>query len=201
MPKTERRTLVDDLMPHWDRRILRALPVDASAESTYAAIRTVDFFQSPVIAVPNRLRVDLDRLVRSRNDTAPPPPREFRFAQLLEEDGGFRLLAEKPGDELVLGFIGRWWDRGYGRVDWSAEEFSEFAQPGCGVGTWSFAVLPYCTDACVLLTDVRVRGTDDEARQKFTRYWALVGRFVTAMGMPVLRLIRNEAERTPGRPG
>jgi hypothetical protein len=47
----------------------------------------------------------------------------------------------------------------------------------------------------VLVTDVRVRCTDDEARRSFQRYWTAVGPFVTAMGRPVLRLIRKEAER------
>jgi hypothetical protein len=198
MPDLQRRTLVDELMPGWERRILNAQPVNASAERTFSAIRRVDFFRSPIIAVPNRLRVDLDRMVRSRNHGAPPPPREFRFAQLLEDDGGFRLLAEEDGHELVLGFIGRWWERGYGRVHWTADEFPDFARPGYGVGTWSFSTLPYGEASCVLVTDVRVRCTDEESRRKFNRYWTLVGRFVTAMGRPVLQLIRHEAEGTVG---
>jgi hypothetical protein len=195
----EQRTLIDELMPVWERRILKALPVNASAESTFAAIRRVDFFRSRVIAVPNRLRGDVDRMIR-RGREAPPQRGEFRFAQLLEEDGGFRLLAEEDGQELVLGFIGRWWERGYGRVAWNEEGFSDFARPGCAVGAWGFRVLPYGAGSCILVTDVRVRCTDDEARQKFNRYWALVGRFVSAMGRPVLLLIRDEAEKTSVQP-
>ena len=198
MPDLQRRTLVDELMPVWERRILKAQPVNASAERTFSAIRRVDFFRSPIIAVPNRLRVQVDRMVRSSNQDAGPQPREFLFARLLEEDGGFRLLAEEDGHELVLGFVGRWWEPGYGRVDWTAEEFSDFARPGYGVGAWALSVLPYGEDSCILVTEVRVRCTDEEGRRKFNRYWALVGRFVTAMGGPVLRLIRDEAERAPG---
>jgi hypothetical protein len=95
-------------------------------------------------------------------------PKRFRFDQLLEEEGGFHLLAENPDREIVLGFVGRWWDRGYGRVDWSAEEFRDFDRPGFGVGAWNFR-----------------RGA---------------GPFVRAMGRPVLRLIRAEAEQTRARP-
>ena len=122
-------------------------------------------------------------------------PQHFGFDQLLEEQGGFHLLAEEAGEELVLGFIGRWWDRGYGRVEWSAEEFRDFSRPGYAVGAWGFTVLPYGSSTTVLVTDVRVRCTDDEARRSFQRYWTAVGPFVTAMGRPVLRLIRKEAER------
>jgi hypothetical protein len=198
MPDLEGRNLIDELMPHWERRILRAQPVNAPPERTFAAIRKVDFLRSPVIVAPHRLRVDLDRMIRPRSHDAPPRRREFRFAQLVEEEGGFRLLAEEDGHELVLGFIGRWWERGYGRVAWTADEFSEFARPGYAVGAWGFTVVPYGAESCILVTDVRVRCTDDEARRKFNRYWTLVARFVTAMGRPVLRLIRDEAEATSG---
>jgi hypothetical protein len=200
MSSSTETLLVDELMPRWERRIVKAQLVHAPAERTYSAIRTVDFFRSPVIAVPNRIRVDLDRMVGSHNRDTAPQPRTFRFAQLLDEDGGFHLLAEKQGHELVLGFIGRWWNRGYGRVDWTAGEFTEFTRPGYAKGTWAFTVLPYGVESCVLVTDVRVSCTDEEARRKFHRYWALVGHFVTAMGGPVLRLIRDEAERS-ARPG
>jgi hypothetical protein len=142
MPDLEGRNLIDELMPHWERRILRAQPVNAPPERTFAAIRKVDFLRSPVIVAPHRLRVDLDRMIRPRSHDAPPRRREFRFAQLVEEDGGFRLLAEEGGHELVLGFIGRWWERGYGRVAWTADEFSEFARPGYAVGAWGFTVVP-----------------------------------------------------------
>jgi hypothetical protein len=56
-----------------------------------------------------------------RNTGSAAQPEHFGFDQLVEEQGGFHLLAEEAGEELVLGFIGRWWDRGYGRVEWSAE--------------------------------------------------------------------------------
>src|SRR6476659_2577861 len=95
--------LIDEQMPAWERRVLAARVVAAPVGATYAAIRRVDFLQSPVIALPNRARAGFD--------------------QLLEPDGVFHLLAEDPGRELVLGFIGRWWERGYGRVDWGPEEF------------------------------------------------------------------------------
>jgi hypothetical protein len=187
--------LIDHELPRWERRVLVSLPVEADSLSTFAAIRRVDFFRSPVIAVPNRLRTWFDAFIRSREHGSAAQLEHFGFDQLLEEQGGFHLLAEEAGEELVLGFIGRWWQRGYGRVEWNAEEFRDFSRPGYGVGAWGFTVIPYGSGATVLVTDVRVRSTDDEARRSFQRYWMVVGPFVTAMGPPVLRLIRKEAER------
>lgn len=94
MPDPRGTLLVDELMPRWQRRIIMAKPVQASARRTFSAIRTVDFFQSPIIAVPNRFRVELDRIRGAHDVVAPMRRSEFRFAQLVEEDGGFQLLAE-----------------------------------------------------------------------------------------------------------
>ena len=191
--------LIDQELPSWERRVLVSLPVEADSLATFAAIRRVDFLRSPMIAVPNRLRTWFDAVFRSREHGSAAPPEHFGFDQLLEEQGGFHLLAEEPGKELVLGFIGRWWDRGYGRVEWSRDEFRDFSRPGYGVGAWGFTVLAYGTSAAVVVTDVRVRCTDEEARRSFRRYWTVVGPIVTAMGRPVLQLIRKEAERAAKR--
>jgi hypothetical protein len=160
----------------------------------------VDFFDSPVIALPNRARVGFDRMVRASSGGAAPVPRRFGFEQLLEEDGGFRLLGEDES-ALVLGFVGRWWERGYGRVEWTPDEFAGIDRPGLAVGAWGFTVLGYGVHASVLITDVRVRCTDAEARAKFDRYWMVVGPFVTAMARPVLRLVQREAELGTSRRG
>jgi len=189
--------LIDQEMPVYERRVLIAQTVEAGSPATFAALRSVDFFESPMIAITNRSRAGFDRILRSADHHSNSQRSRFGFDQLLEDGGGFHLVAEEPGEEVVLGFIGRWWDRGYGRVDWTSEQFREFDRPGYAVGAWGFSVFPYGSSTSVLITDVRVRCSDDDARRKFQRYWTLVGPFVTAMGRPVLRLIRKEAERAP----
>ncbi|MGN6634809.1 MAG: hypothetical protein ACTHJ6_05015 [Oryzihumus sp.] len=126
--------LIDNELGAWERRVALARVVEASPAATFAAIRRVDFLASPVVAVPNRARALFDRVVRPAAADATVPSR-FGFEQLVAEDGGFQLLAEEPGEELVLGFVGRWWERGYGRVDWTPEEFRELHRPDCAVGT------------------------------------------------------------------
>lgn len=63
------------------------------------------------------------------------------------------------------------------------------------VGTWSFTVLPYDAQTCVLLTEIRVHGTDEKARRLFRRYWTAVGPFVRAMARPTLSMIAAKARR------
>jgi hypothetical protein len=189
--------LIDEQMPRWEQHFVRAQPVDAAPSTTYDAIRRIDFFDSLVVRVPNRVRVFPERAVQwARRQQPPQHPEQFRFEQLL--DNGFHLLADNPGRELVLGFIGRWWQRDFGRVDWVPADFRAFQLPGYAVGAWSFAVRPYGDRASVLVTEVRLRCTDDAARRAFGRYFAVTGPFIRAMGRPVLRLGRKEAERMPG---
>jgi hypothetical protein len=189
-------SLIERQMPVCEQRILLAQPEDAPTHLAYAAIRRVDFFGSRFITMPHRAREVLEAVRPSPHEVRQGRPKHFRFDQLLEEEGGFHLLAEDPDREIVLGFVGRWWERGYGRVDWSAEEFRDFDRPGFGVGAWNFAVLPYGSRESVLVTEIRLRCTDDEARRAFHRYWFAVAPFVRAMGRPVLRLIRTEAEQS-----
>ena len=184
-------TIIDRQMPTWQRRVLQARAVRAPSSETHAAIRRVDFFGSPLVAIPNRARVWFDRVFRG--ESTPATRGRFGFEDLLADEGGFHLLDE-DGSEVVLGFIGRWWDRGYGRLDWVPEELADFDRPGYGLGVWGFTVLGRGDAESVLVTDVRVRCTDEEARRKFERYWRLVGPFVTAMGGSVLRLVQQEAE-------
>jgi hypothetical protein len=186
-------SLIEAQLPTYEQRILRTQVIYASASEIFSAIRSVDFFQSPVVALPNRARIAIDAL-RSRRCAHVPSGSQFRFDQLLEPDGGFHLLAEEPEHAIVLGFIGRWWEKGYGRVEWEPEDFRTFSLPGYGIGAWSFTALAYDTRTSILATEVRVHGTDAGARRTFRRYWTVVGPFVTAMSGPLLRLIRDEAE-------
>ncbi|WP_416063318.1 hypothetical protein [Rhodococcus indonesiensis] len=193
-PATERQ------LPVFEQRVVRARVVDAPAPDTFAAIRRVDFMRSPVIVAPNlaRLAVDALRTPRRREVRA---HRSVRLADLIGPQGGFEVIAEEPGRELVLGFVGRWWEPDYGRVDWDpGAPLSSISVPECGFGTWSFTVLPYDARTCVLLTEIRVHGTDERARRLFRRYWTAVGPFVRAMARPILSMIAAEARRRPEVP-
>src|ERR1019366_5209672 len=132
------------------------------------SIRRVAFFESPVIASPNRSRAGFDRIFRSTEHHTASRRSRFDFIQLLEDDRGLYLVAEEPGEKIVLGFIGRW----------------------VGPGLWTGHL-----DQDLLVTDVRVWRTNDDARRKFQRCGTLVRPFVTAMGRPVLRLVRKKPDR------
>ncbi len=96
-------SLIESQLPRYEQRILRTQVVRASAPTTFAAIRRVDFFRSPAVALPNRARIAIDTVRGRRGAHIQRSRSEFRFDQLLEPDGGFHLLAEEPGHAMVLG--------------------------------------------------------------------------------------------------
>jgi hypothetical protein len=83
---------------------------------------------------------------------------------------GFRVIAEEPGDELVVAGIGRFWklSGGLRRVE-GREHFAQFDEPGYAKVAFNFRL-----DDGKLSTETRIAGTDAHARRRFGLYWLLV---------------------------
>jgi hypothetical protein len=117
---------------------------------------------------------------------------------LLEtaQEGGFAILAEEPGRELVLGVMGRFWQlrqRSIRRIG-SPAEFVSFAEPGYARAAMNFLIEPLDGGACRLATETRVRATDARARRAFRAYWTLVHPGSAFIRRMWLRAIRRRAE-------
>ena len=186
--------LIDAQMPVWEQRMTRAVPVDADAQRTYRAIREVELFRSPLLSEPHRNGSLPDDLLgwagRAPGKVVNEPP---GFDHLMTR--GFQVVADNEETELVIGFIGRWWLADYTRVVWSPAELRAFDLPGYGVGVWGLTVLGYGERSSVLVAEVRLRCTDAASRHALGAYFALTSPLITAMGQPMLRLIRRAAER------
>jgi two-component system chemotaxis response regulator CheB len=190
--------LIDAQMPDWEQRLTRAEPVDAAVEQTYRAIREVDLRTSPLLSASRGNHPVPDEFLRWP-DGAPGQPRHETFGFERLPAKGFKIVADDGSTGLVLGFIGRWWQADYGPVAWSPEDLATFDRPGYGVGAWSLTVLGYGERASVLVTEVRLRCTDAAARHALGAHFALTSPLIAAMGQPMLRLIRQTAERSTAR--
>ena len=111
---------------------------------------------------------------------------------------GFAVLADAPGEEVVLGVAGRPWRvRGDG-LDAVAgpDDFRAYSRPGSVKAAINFALAPE-RGGTRLTTETRIAGTDEAGRRTFGRYWRIV--------MPGSALIRREflraaAGRAAARP-
>jgi hypothetical protein len=170
--------LIDGWMPACDVREYHEVFCRSSAERTYEAMRGADLAQSATVRWLFRLR----GIAQSR-------------ATLEDlERFGFTLLDERPGAEVVLGLVGRFWRPTGGLEKVTAREFRAYDRPGIAKTVWNFRVEDTGSRGSRLSTETRVRCTDDVARRSFRRYWRLIGPFSGYIRTRMLATIKQEAE-------
>jgi hypothetical protein len=180
--------LIDDFMPRWEVTERHSTLVRAPMERVWTAVRTLDLGRSPVVRALFALR-SIPGLFAGK------APRDRRLGATMEDllRGGFVLLAERPGDEIVLGLAGRFW-RPTGDLERvRPDEFRDFAHPGLTVAAWNFVLTPQAGGVRVS-TETRVRCTDEASRRSFRRYWFFVGPFSALTRLEMLRVVRAAAE-------
>ncbi len=185
--------LIDDWMPVYDAAERHSTLVDASAERVWAAAQSLDLSRSPLVRVLFALRSAGGVFTARRKG-------ERGLGSTLEglKANGFVVLDERPGEELLLGLVGRFWRLNGGIVRVTAAEFRAFHRPGYATATWNFTLAPEA-GRMRLATETRVRCTDAASRRAFLRYWRLVGPFSGLIRMEMLRTLRRAAEHpAPG---
>jgi hypothetical protein len=118
--------------------------------------------------------------------------RSITLDTLLE--GGFVILGEEPGRELVMGVVGKFWRPASGIERIEAEDFESFDRPGFAKGALNFAVGERGESRTLLTTETRVLCTDASARRKFRLYWRAIGPFSGVIRHLMLREVRRDAE-------
>lgn len=188
--------LIDAFLPHFDVTASYATHVAAPPERAWAAVRALEMRGSPLVRGLFLLRSLPALLAHPRRTLA--ARREgnrglgLTMDQLLR--GGFTLLGERPGEELLLGLVGRFWRADGGIVRVAAEEWRGWERPGYAKAAWNFTLAPGADGTVRLATETRVRCTDEASRRRFLRYWRLVGPFSGLIRHDMLRSIRRAAE-------
>ena len=188
--------LLDELVPDFDMRASYGTPVIASPERVYTSIWTADFDHWGLMRTLVMLRGLPGFLVAPRETwrrvRARGGRRQVRLHDVL--GSGFALLGERPGEELVLGTVGRFWlARGELRPV-SPEGFREAGAPGTARAAWNFSVRPGAGGRAVLTTETRVLCADQATRRQFRIYWAVIGPFSGLIRREMLAAIRDTAE-------
>jgi hypothetical protein len=87
-------------------------------------------------------------------------------------EGGWILLGERPGEEIALGLVGKFWRP---VIEWapvsSAGEFREFGEPGFAKTVYDLSVRELQPGKTLLSGLMRTATTDEHARRWFRRYW------------------------------
>jgi hypothetical protein len=180
--------LLDRFMPTCEVSEVHETQVAAPAETTFATACELDFSGSPLVRALFRVRQFVLEGEDLKTGTA-------RVALPELQEMGWRILAQEPGREIVLGTVTQPWvaDPRFRAI--GPEEFVAFAEPGYVKIAWTLAVAPAGADASVFRTETRVTTTDAAARRRFRRYWVTFAPGVRLVRRALLRAVRTEAER------
>ncbi len=108
-------------------------------------------------------------------------------------NGGFIVLEEKPGEELVVGSVGRFWrpDPPFEKV--TRDDFRAFNRPGLAKVAWNLRVESRNRGAHAF-AQLRVAFSDEATRRRFGAYWALVGPLSHAIRWGALDVVARKLE-------
>lgn len=193
---TPQPMLIDEYLPRYDVVERHSITVRATPARTFAAITTTDFAGVFVVRFLFWLRRLPQSLLRGRGGSrALPTPNTVPLTIGTIERHGFRLLAQRVPEELVIGVEGQFWVLSGGRCTPSAEAFSVVAPaPGMARAIWNFHVQPLDGERCKLTTETRVLCADAAARRPFLLYWALIRPGSGLIRHSMLRAIKRSAE-------
>ena len=179
-------TLLENVMPVYEMHEVHSIWVPAEPDIAYEALLTVSAREVRLLGPLMRLRA----LGRSRRvpDSGTP---------LLDEmmKAGFVELGVRPGKEIVLGAIGRFWSP-LGNRPLEVTDFSRFDEPGYAKAAMNFTVEVEAAGSRVT-TETRIVGTDAAATRKFRTYWLLIRLGSGAIRRSWLKAIRRRLERRP----
>ena len=182
--------LIDEFLPVYDAVEKHETEISAPPDTVYASVRALDLAELPLVRWLMLLRQLPGRLF-SRRKT--PDRTDMTLEGLVE--AGFVLLGERPGQEILLGIVGRFWRPADDALRLPAERFRDFEERGYAKAVWSFSLVAGATGRTRLTTETRVRCFDSPSRLKFRLYWAVVRPFSGLIRKETLRAVKRQTER------
>ena len=184
----ERDPLLDQFMSEYEVAERHRVRVAAPAAITLSAAAHVDLQQSRIVRAIFKAR----ELVLGAEPDAAPQPKGL-LAQMTSL--GWRVLAEKPGREIVVGAVTQPWLPNVVFRGLAPEEFRAFREPGYVKIIWTLRADPVGDTESIFRTETRVTTTDPTARAKFRWYWARFSPGIVLIRRLLLGPLRTDAER------
>ena len=175
-------------MPEYDVVERHRVAVSAPAHITLAAASETDLRQSVLVRSIFRAR----ELVLGASPAKASQPRGL-LAQM--KSLGWRVLAEDPGREIVVGAVTQPWLADVVFRGIPADEFAGFQEPGFVKIAWTLRADAVGSAHSIFRTETRVATTDSLARERFRWYWARFSPGIVLIRRVMLRLLKGEAER------
>ena len=142
---------LDVFLPTWHWRSRHTAIVPTSPLAVFAAAREITLGELPTAASM--------RLV---------DPGVTVLDDLIGQ--GFVPLCEPDGSSIVLGRIGKFWQKEHLAGSTTATSFATVAAPGQAKAALLFAVEGHGAE-CLVVIEARIEGTDERTVQEFARHW------------------------------
>ena len=181
-------TLLDRFMPAYEVVERHQVHIAAPAETVFSAATELDLLKSAVIR----------GIFKARELALGGHPEEVVLPTALLEQMqalGWRMLAEIPGREIVLGTATRPWHANPVFSSPAPQDFAPFAEPDYVKIVWNLRADPLGPAESIFSSETRATATDEAARAKFRLYWSFVSPGVVVIRRIAGRLVKKEAER------
>jgi hypothetical protein len=186
--------LIDSFAPNPDAVEVHSISITASRDVVYQTLWSADLGGSLIIKALMGLR--------SLPEIALHPRRSWRRGRKITLhtliDAGFGLLAEEPGQEIVLGVTGRFWRPTGNLSPFNREDFDRPVPPGFARGVWNFGLKEDKPGRTILSTETRIVCGDYASRRKFRIYWFFVRPFSGLIRRVMLRAVKRACSKTYG---
>ena len=180
--------MLNEFMPVYDIVERHAIRVRATPQVTLETALATRLERSAIIRAIIRAR-ELMLGARTRQQRRPEP--------LLDQmqSLGWRVLAEQPGREILVGAVTQPWHAEVTFRGLGPDQFRTFAEPDFVKIAWTLRADPAGPGASVLRTETRVVTSDHDTRARFRRYWARFSPGIRLIRHILLRQVRKEAEQ------
>jgi hypothetical protein len=172
--------LADAFLPVYDVSDAVATVADADRETAFQALLDVDLVtlgrEAAVVGMLGALRMlpeIVGHLLHGERPAKPPASMRLRdLPSIPMYEGGWILLGERPGQEIALGLVGKFWRPviEFAPIT-SADEFRGFDEPGFAKTVYDLSARELGAGRTLLSGLMRTATTDEHARRLFRRYW------------------------------
>lgn len=182
-------TGLDAALPGWQYADSQTIHTPAPPERALEALRDVDLGRSWIMRLMLSLKqpYELLRQESGRHDVG------YTFGDL--ERFGFASLPGEDENELVYGYIGKFWTPGGAPALVDDERFKRFGHPDYAKLAMGFLVEGAPGGGSRIAAEVRVRCLSERARWIFTGYWRMIRPMNGAVRRQLLRAAAADADR------
>ena len=185
-------SMLDPYIPRPHVRESDRVAVVADVPTSWEAIRHLDGRKSRFVRALFGLRHLAEYVSGKALESKESDPQSFD--DLALPGGDLQVLAEVPGQSLVVGSIARLGDPEGRACAVAPQDFAAFDQPGFGKLAWGLSVEKRQSGGSWITFELRVALTDTASEAAFDAAWKHIAPFTQAIRTVVLGLLEKKLE-------